>query len=73
MDTEQSPRVKRPMRVRCCSSNDAGVLITAQLTLAKDEQRVRRTRLLRRLLRQGEAGVCARSIGALGGRPQESC
>jgi transposase len=36
MDAEQSSRVKRPLRVRCCSSSDAGVSITAQLTLGKD-------------------------------------
>jgi hypothetical protein len=55
------------------SADNAGTSLNADETVVWDEQRVRRTRLLRRLLRQGEAGVCARSIGALGGRPQESC
>jgi hypothetical protein len=37
--------------------------------LALDEHQSRQTRLIRLLLRQGAAGVCPQSLGALAGRP----
>jgi hypothetical protein len=51
-------------------SRDGRTLVLGVLAAAMDEHQARWTGLLWRLLRHGEAAVCARSIAALGGRLQ---
>jgi hypothetical protein len=59
-----------PTSSRCCHQARSSGPARAAAALAWDDHQQRRADLLQRLLGQGEAGVCVRSIGALAGRSE---